>query len=291
MFVGLAMAGAIVSAGGKLDPSTFGPRSTIALLAPLIVALAVVFIPVLDFLLAVIRRTKDGRHPFSADKQHLHHRMLAIGHTHRQAVLIFYLWAFVLAGGAVVAGLRQLAGRAGAPFLLLVAIALGILRVAAGAAGARRGAPARRTVGAAAAPDRRSSADVSRPAAGAEPAATCSGRRPRDRPSGRPVRPGRGGRGDRRTQPLGRHLVAATTCGSAGRRCSPAAWCWASSAALIAGAGAVPGVVIGTVIVGALLHVSRRWRSPRSARSPRRGDGRRAARPTSSRSCCSPWCC
>lgn len=101
MFIGLAMAGATVSAGGKLDPSTFGPRSTIALLAPLIVALAVVFIPVLDFLLAVIRRTKEGRHPFSADKQHLHHRMLAIGHTHRQAVLIFYYWAFVLAGGAV----------------------------------------------------------------------------------------------------------------------------------------------------------------------------------------------
>jgi UDP-GlcNAc:undecaprenyl-phosphate GlcNAc-1-phosphate transferase len=101
MFIGLAMAGATVSAGGKLDSSTFGPRSTIALLAPLIVALAVVFIPVLDFLLAVIRRTKEGRHPFSADKQHLHHRMLAIGHTHRQAVLIFYYWAFVLAGGAV----------------------------------------------------------------------------------------------------------------------------------------------------------------------------------------------
>ncbi len=101
MFIGLAMAGATVSAGGKLDPSTFGPRSTIALLAPLIVALAVVFIPVLDFLMAVIRRTKEGRHPFSADKQHLHHRMLAIGHTHRQAVLIFYYWAFVLAAGAV----------------------------------------------------------------------------------------------------------------------------------------------------------------------------------------------
>ena len=101
MFIGLAMAGATISAGGKLDPSTFGPRSTIALLAPLIVALAVVFIPVLDFLLAVIRRTKEGRHPFSADKQHLHHRMLAIGHTHRQAVLIFYYWAFTLAAGAV----------------------------------------------------------------------------------------------------------------------------------------------------------------------------------------------
>jgi UDP-GlcNAc:undecaprenyl-phosphate GlcNAc-1-phosphate transferase len=103
MFIGLTMAAAIVSAGGKLDPSasTFGPRGTIALLAPLIVVLAVVFIPVLDFLLAVIRRTKEGRHPFSADKQHLHHRMLNIGHTHRQAVLIFYLWALVLTGTAV----------------------------------------------------------------------------------------------------------------------------------------------------------------------------------------------
>ena len=101
MFIGLVMAGATISASGKLDQSAFGPRSSIALLAPLIVALAVVFIPVLDFLLAVIRRTKEGRHPFSADKQHLHHRMLAIGHTHRQAVLIFYYWAFVLAAGAV----------------------------------------------------------------------------------------------------------------------------------------------------------------------------------------------
>lgn len=101
MFTGLAMAAATVSASGKLDPSTFGPRSTVAFLAPVIVVSAVVFIPVLDFGLAVIRRTKDGRHPFSADKQHLHHRMLAIGHTQRQAVLIFYLWALVLAGGAV----------------------------------------------------------------------------------------------------------------------------------------------------------------------------------------------
>jgi len=123
MFIGLAMAGATISAGGKLDPSTFGPRSTIALLTPLIVALAVVFIPVLDFLLAVIRRTKEGRHPFSADKQHLHHRMLAIGHTQRQAVLIFYYWAFVLAGAAV--SLVFVSWQAAiVPFVLLVVIGL-----------------------------------------------------------------------------------------------------------------------------------------------------------------------
>jgi len=103
MFIGLATAASIITASGQLPPSApnFGARSTVALLAPVIVVLAVVFIPVLDFLLAVVRRTKEGRHPFSADKRHLHHRMLAIGHTHRQAVLIFYLWASVLSAGSV----------------------------------------------------------------------------------------------------------------------------------------------------------------------------------------------
>ncbi|WP_353647674.1 MraY family glycosyltransferase [Nakamurella sp. A5-74] len=101
MFIGLAMSAAVISTSGKLDYSTFGPRSTIALLAPLIVMLAVVFIPMLDFLMAVVRRTRKGKHPFTADKQHLHHRMLNIGHTHRQAVLVFYLWAAVLGGSAV----------------------------------------------------------------------------------------------------------------------------------------------------------------------------------------------
>ncbi len=105
MFIGLTMAAATTSTAGKIDPSTIGGRSsTIALLAPLIVALAVVFIPVLDFFLAVIRRASAGRSPLSADKEHLHHRMLNLGHTHRQAVLIFYVWALVFAGGAVSLG-------------------------------------------------------------------------------------------------------------------------------------------------------------------------------------------
>ena len=196
MFIGLAMAGATISAGGKLDHSTFGPRSTIALLAPLIVALAVVFIPVLDFLLAVIRRTKEGRHPFSADKQHLHHRMLAIGHTHRQAVLIFYYWAFVLAVRCGVAGLRQLGGRDRAVL------------------GAGRGRPGvlRRGPGCGPGGSRRRRQDevrgggaMTRPRDYAwqddEPAT-------RSPAAGRPDRAGQGGAEDRRPQPFRGHLVA-----------------------------------------------------------------------------------
>ena len=101
MLIGLTMAAGVVGAGGTISSASYGARTTVAALAPLIVALAVVFIPALDFLLAVVRRTREGRHPFSADKRHLHHRMLALGHTHRQAVMVFYLWAVVVTGGAV----------------------------------------------------------------------------------------------------------------------------------------------------------------------------------------------
>jgi UDP-GlcNAc:undecaprenyl-phosphate GlcNAc-1-phosphate transferase len=38
---------------------------------------------------------------FSPDKQHLHHRLLEIGHSHRRAVLIMYYWSALLAFAAV----------------------------------------------------------------------------------------------------------------------------------------------------------------------------------------------
>ena len=59
------------------------------------------FIPMLDLLLAIIRRTRAGVSPFSPDKMHLHHRLLQIGHSHRRVVLVIYLWVGVLAFGAV----------------------------------------------------------------------------------------------------------------------------------------------------------------------------------------------
>lgn len=123
MFIGLTMAAAIVSAGGRLDSSTYGGKSTVALLSPLIVVLAVVLIPLLDFLMAVVRRTREGRHPFSADKRHLHHRMLNIGHTHRAAVLVFYLWAVVISGGAVSLSFLPWQVAVG-PILVLLAVAV-----------------------------------------------------------------------------------------------------------------------------------------------------------------------
>ena len=56
-------------------------------------------------MLAVVRRTRAGRSPFAPDKQHLHHRLLEIGHSHRRAVLIMWLWAALIAFGTVLLSL------------------------------------------------------------------------------------------------------------------------------------------------------------------------------------------
>lgn len=100
MLIGVLLAAATTSASGKI-PVVGSPRDYLALLAPLIVFAAVLFVPVLDLLMAIVRRTRAGMSPFSPDKMHLHHRLLEIGHSQRRAVLLIYLWAGVLAFGAV----------------------------------------------------------------------------------------------------------------------------------------------------------------------------------------------
>jgi UDP-GlcNAc:undecaprenyl-phosphate GlcNAc-1-phosphate transferase len=99
MMIGLMMAAASTSASGKVREGS--GTETIALLSPLLVVAAVLFVPLLDLLMAVVRRTRKGLSPFHADKMHLHHRLLEIGHSQRRAVLLIYLWAAVLAFGTV----------------------------------------------------------------------------------------------------------------------------------------------------------------------------------------------
>ena len=84
-------------------------------------------------LLAVIRRTRSGRSPFSPDKAHLHHRLLEIGHSHTRAVLIMYGWTALLAFGGVAVsvsgGLLPALGILGAvTAIVLVASSVPLLR-------------------------------------------------------------------------------------------------------------------------------------------------------------------
>ncbi|WP_432479552.1 glycosyltransferase family 4 protein [Nocardioides sp. GXQ0305] len=77
----------------------------IAFFLPLLLPVAILVVPLADLALAVVRRTRAGRSPFAPDKQHLHHRLLEIGHSHRRAVVIMWLWAGLIAFGTVLASL------------------------------------------------------------------------------------------------------------------------------------------------------------------------------------------
>ena len=102
LMLGLLLAAATISMTGNIDPSAqVGGNPNVAIFLPVVLPLAILSLPLLDVLLAVVRRTRAGRRPWHPDAEHLHHRMLRLGHTHVQAVLLLYLWAAVVALGVV----------------------------------------------------------------------------------------------------------------------------------------------------------------------------------------------
>ncbi|WP_280235800.1 MraY family glycosyltransferase [Nocardia cyriacigeorgica] len=101
MLIGLVLAAVSTSASGRIPLTGYGPRDIVGLLSPLLLVGAVMFIPVLDLLLAIVRRVRAGVSFSTPDKMHLHHRLLQIGHSQRRVVLLIYLWVGVLAFGAV----------------------------------------------------------------------------------------------------------------------------------------------------------------------------------------------
>ena len=70
-------------------------------LVPVLLPIAILLIPILDLVMAVVRRTRRGQAFYHPDKEHLHHRLLEIGHSQRRAVVIIWLWASLISFGAV----------------------------------------------------------------------------------------------------------------------------------------------------------------------------------------------
>jgi len=86
------------------------------------VPLLVLAIPFLDVALAVIRRTWRGKGIGQADKEHIHHRLMDIGHSHRGAVLLMYLWSALISASALAIGLID--GRVAVGTIILAAAVL-----------------------------------------------------------------------------------------------------------------------------------------------------------------------
>jgi UDP-GlcNAc:undecaprenyl-phosphate GlcNAc-1-phosphate transferase len=124
MLIGLLLATSTIAITGQVDPSVVSQAKIVPAFFPLALPLAVLALPLIDLTLAVVRRTRAGRMPWQPDKMHLHHRLLALGHSHPRAVLIMYLWTAALVFGVTSAAFV-------APATALV---LGVVAVSAAAA-------------------------------------------------------------------------------------------------------------------------------------------------------------
>ena len=110
MLLGLLLGATTILAIGQIDPDllvqaagsqTAATHKSLAVYIPLVLPFSCLALPMVDMIMAVVRRTAAGRSPFSADKQHLHHRLLQIGHSKRRAVLIMYMWAALISAAVI----------------------------------------------------------------------------------------------------------------------------------------------------------------------------------------------
>ncbi|MDR3152428.1 MAG: undecaprenyl/decaprenyl-phosphate alpha-N-acetylglucosaminyl 1-phosphate transferase, partial [Bifidobacteriaceae bacterium] len=99
MLLGYFMACSTIIVTGNIEADTSLIDSFPAFM-PMILPFLVLIIPLTDMFLAIVRRLVKRQSPFSADRMHLHHRMLEIGHSQTTAVLILYLWTALFAYGS-----------------------------------------------------------------------------------------------------------------------------------------------------------------------------------------------
>jgi UDP-GlcNAc:undecaprenyl-phosphate/decaprenyl-phosphate GlcNAc-1-phosphate transferase len=97
LFLGLLLAVATSVVGGRTD--TFSGEfvgQTYFFLAPLAIPVLILGVPIFDMAFAIVRRVSSRRSFAMADKGHLHHRLMNLGHGHRRSVVILWTWTALL---------------------------------------------------------------------------------------------------------------------------------------------------------------------------------------------------
>jgi len=96
LMLGLLMAVSTTVVGGRNEQAFSG--QSFFFYAPIFIPVVILGVPLLDSLFAIVRRTARRRHVSTPDKDHLHHRLMRIGHGHRRSVLILWAWTMLLSG-------------------------------------------------------------------------------------------------------------------------------------------------------------------------------------------------
>jgi len=108
MLLGLLLAASAITLTGQIDVNAISSSSSRSAYLPLLLPFTILAIPLLDLIMAIVRRLRAGRSPFASDRQHLHHRLLDLGNSHRRTTFILYLWAATFAFPTVIAAFEPL---------------------------------------------------------------------------------------------------------------------------------------------------------------------------------------
>jgi len=100
LFLGLLLATSTLVVGGRTNDEFSG--QTFFFFAPVFIPFVILGVPLVDTAFAFLRRVVQRRGFSVADREHVHHRLVRLGHGHRRAVLILWAWTAVLATLALV---------------------------------------------------------------------------------------------------------------------------------------------------------------------------------------------
>jgi UDP-GlcNAc:undecaprenyl-phosphate/decaprenyl-phosphate GlcNAc-1-phosphate transferase len=100
LFLGLLLAVTTITVGGRADYQY--SANTYFFYAPLFIPIVILGVPIVDTAFSVVRRVARGKSFAIADKDHLHHRLMRMGHGPRRTVVILWLWTALLSGLALV---------------------------------------------------------------------------------------------------------------------------------------------------------------------------------------------
>jgi len=98
LFLGLLMSASTMVIGGRIPTYRPTTGNTYFFFAPLLIPVFILGVPILDMAFAFVRRTARGTGFHTPDKDHIHHRLLRLGHGHRRTVVILWAWTAILSG-------------------------------------------------------------------------------------------------------------------------------------------------------------------------------------------------
>jgi UDP-GlcNAc:undecaprenyl-phosphate GlcNAc-1-phosphate transferase len=111
---------------GQIDLNAISESSSRSTYLPLVLPFTILAIPLIDLGMAIVRRLRAGRSPFEADREHLHHRLLSMGNSHRRTTFILYTWTSMFAIPTVIAAFAPL-WIAGVVAIFMLSISLAMM--------------------------------------------------------------------------------------------------------------------------------------------------------------------